>query len=445
MSDIQNRASEVSSEVTCPNCNNAVSPETLFCPKCGLGLPRGALQIDIFVEKLLDKKIRDRLTNQNVVVTEMSERVYERANERAKKATIFVFSVFGVASTIVLTGFGLVGFNLSQTISEKLRDIEKVAVADINKKIADGQSRLQSSLKEVESLNGNVVSGAEQIAQVQAQLHKIEDETKEIQDKIKKDFQTKIASIDTQLQDVTRQQKVFDDNLQDLRALSFREILPRYIKYLETIGFLHLDQAVKVVPYSEEAPLPKDVGPSNVANAMYKGDTLYIHQDLLADQSIAVREYTERALQRTLGDARASRAVSEIESALADYFTASFFNSPRIGGEVAAKKVNRSTPYIRTLDVDDGKDNTKKRLARSGDSENGEVWGRAFWQCRNDLGRDVVDRILFQAWAKAAPPNDSVDALKGFSKSVVNSGGAGHDERSAKCFTLQFQKRDLPL
>ena len=95
------------------------------------------------------------------------------------------------------------------------------------------------------------------------------------------------------------------------------------------------------------------------------------------------------------------------------------------------------------LDNDEN-DKVRKRSAQASASENGEVWGRAFWQCRQELGKNLVDRVLFQAWKQTTTLSDSADALRGFSKSVLAL-AAERDERVARCFTLQFQKRNLPM
>jgi hypothetical protein len=468
MNDTQRQDFEASREVICPSCSNSVDPEARFCAKCGLGMPRGAGQIDAFVEKLLDQKLKDRLKDQNVVANDVFERISDRA---IKWARHFAW-IFGGIVTAITIFMSLFGFSLSQKISDQYKQASN-AVESLKKEALDDQTKLQSSLRAAEDklrssqqaaeaklqssqraveeigknveeysknaavLSKNVSSGMQQSEQLSQQYALVQNELNEIQTKIKSDLQAKIDFVDSLLRRVTRQQEA-------LQELTFKDVLPRYIKYLEMINFLHLSQTVNVVPYSNEAPPPKDVGPSNVLNAMYRDKNLYIHKDLLADQSIAVREYTECALQRTLGKLSCGSAASEIESALADYFSASFFDDPRIGGSVAANNLHLTTPYIRTLDNDE-KGNAKKRPAQAGDTERGEVWGRAFWECRKELERDIVDRILFQAWTKAAPLSNSADALKGFSRSVVELSRGNRDERSAKCFTLQFQRRDLPL
>ncbi len=60
----------------------------------------------------------------------------------------------------------------------------------------------------------------------------------------------------------------------------------------------------------------------------------------------------------------------------------------------------------------------------------------AFWQCRRDIGSDVVDKILFSAWKEAAPPNDAADLLRSFARKVVDL-ASKQDARSAELCLLR--------
>lgn len=250
-------------------------------------------------------------------------------------------------------------------------------------------------------------------------------------------FEARFKSISDRLAIAEEQQETLDKKL---REMSFSDVLPRYARYLDRIGFKNIEQDIRPVYYSEDNPLPKTVGPSSEVNAFYSDHTLYIHKNLRADQPIVVREYTEHALLATLPD---GGHRSEVESALADYFSASFFNDPRIGGAVSGREFKRSTPYLRTL-TDDNRSDAKKRSPQSGRSERGEVWGRAFWQCRGYKDAGVADNILFEAWKVAAPVNDDDAPLKSFAGKVIELAHK-HDARLAECFTVQFRRRSLPL
>ncbi len=459
MTDSQRTVLETLRQVDCPHCNKAISPTARFCDGCGLGIPSEATRIDDFVEELLRKKLKEHLKDKNVVEADVADRAFDRVMKWTDRLRQGFIVLFGVTSTVVVAALAVLGFgwgSLNQKIADASKDLDTrlqnvIVRADQLKIDADdGRSKLDTSLKTAGTFNDNVALARDQSEKIQARLGelnvtygKLTGNFAQLQGDLEKmlttkgDLQAKLASLADRLGSFERQQ---EDLAKNLREMSFADVLPRYIKYLDGIGFLNLEKDIRPVSYSVENPLPKNVGPSNETNAFYKDRTLYIHKSLMADQPIVVREYTEHALLATLQE---EGRTSEVESALADYFSASFFNDPRIGGQVSARELGLPTPYLRTLS-EDGKDDVKKRSLQSGRSERGEVWGRAFWQCRRDIGSDVVDKILFSAWKEAAPPNDAADSLRSFARKVVDL-ASKQDARSAECFTSQFRRRNLPL
>jgi hypothetical protein len=75
-------------------------------------------------------------------------------------------------------------------------------------------------------------------------------------------------------------------------------------------------------------PLPGDLqGQSDQINAFYSNNALYIHWKMSSDMTVLLREFTHHVLI-TAARQGAQFANNEIESALADYFPASFLGSP---------------------------------------------------------------------------------------------------------------------
>jgi hypothetical protein len=124
-----------------------------------------------------------------------------------------------------------------------------------------------------------------------------------------------------------------------------QKAVSRFVIYLQNLGFSGLDQNVSVYIYS------KDKHPPNMAaeavNAFYMNKTIFIHEALSGDESIALREYTHHALFVSLGSP-SDYHQNEVESALADYLPASFSDSPIIGAGRGAL-LGLPTSFLRTL------------------------------------------------------------------------------------------------
>jgi hypothetical protein len=209
-----------------------------------------------------------------------------------------------------------------------------------------------------------------------------------------------------------------------------RSTLVRFVAYMKQIGFTQADDSVTVYLYSKESPLPGDLrGQSDSINAFYYDHAVYVHWSMSADMSVFLREYSHHVLLDAAANGPIGAAASE--SALADYFPASFLGSPLIG-EGLGPLFKLRTSYIRRLDnalaypnVDD------EAHAR------GEVWAAALWTCRQELGQAIVDTVPVKAWLSAA--RATTDVERAFGKALIGATGA-----SASCISREMDARQLP-
>jgi hypothetical protein len=70
-----------------------------------------------------------------------------------------------------------------------------------------------------------------------------------------------------------------------------------------------------------------------------------------------------------------------------------------------------------------------------------EVWGAALWQCRHELGADVVDKIALQAWKDMNVEKGKPANLKTFSAALVK--GETTAGKRTNCLSLQIAQRAL--
>jgi hypothetical protein len=222
-------------------------------------------------------------------------------------------------------------------------------------------------------------------------------------------------------------------NLHIPAAENLQRAVAGFIPYMTAIGFRNLDDNVTVNLYSKTSPLPGDLSAeSDTMNAFYRDGTLNIHFALSGDMSVLLREYTHHALSKTVAPDMAI-GNSEVESGLADYFPASFLNSPLLGDGLG-KLFNLPTTYIRRLDND--------RLYTSVEDEphaRGEVWGGALWACRQALGQAAVDKAPVNAWMATMRSGVTAEAHARFGAALAATAGP-----AGKCLAQEIQRRHLP-
>lgn len=85
------------------------------------------------------------------------------------------------------------------------------------------------------------------------------------------------------------------------------------------------------------------------------------------------------------------KAFSSLLSGLADYFTCSLYDSPKLCERLAVKMYG--TDCIRSL-------SNENTFASAGDipQNQGIVWGGIFWNIRDAIGNSVADKLIFSTW-----------------------------------------------
>ena len=214
---------------------------------------------------------------------------------------------------------------------------------------------------------------------------------------------------------------------------TMRNTLARFVVYMKGVGFRQLDDNVTVNLYSKEFPLPGELREqSDTVNAFYFDRGIYVHFSMSSDMSVFLREFAHHALLETAG-ANKEAGNSAVESALADYYPASFFGSPLIG-EGLGPLFQLSTTYIRRLD-------NKRSYTDVPDESHarGEVWAGALWMCRQELGQATVDTIPAQAWTAISAKPRGTNFESAFGVALASATGP-----AGACFAREIERRHLP-
>jgi hypothetical protein len=205
----------------------------------------------------------------------------------------------------------------------------------------------------------------------------------------------------------------------------------RFAMYLQNLGFPGLEQNVSVFIFSKDRS-PPNMPVTNV-NAFYVNKTIFIHEALATDVSVALREYAHHALFISLGSP-VKYHQNEIESALSDYLPASFLGSPIIGNGLGAL-FGLTTSYIRTLDSDAPYEGSSVTPM-----ERGAAWSAALWACRGRVGQQAVDGMILPAWRQAmSAPVDDGHVAKEFRKALTSAAPP-----VGSCFSAELGTRMIP-
>jgi hypothetical protein len=400
----------------CPQCHAACTADDHFCRTCGAYLREDAKAIDAYLARVvperIDAALAVRFRDQKVVEVETAEKLAERAMGWLKVVGFFVGIPILVCSA-VLSFLGIKTFSDLELASQKASNLDAL--------VSNAEKQFGGVQKRVDELDGTLKEARSRIDQ---QIAEINTEQQRLQ--------AQVASIQERLRFCPAKGLSADlkNNLQDK--------LGKFIIYLEKVGFQNLDKQVSVCVYSKDDPIqnPNLAGLTSQLNAAYSIEdrTIYIHQDMAAVASIALHEYTLYALSQVPNVE--SLAYDEVEFGLADYFPASFLDDPLIG-ETLGKLVHLSTSYIRNLAT------TKKYGEAIAEPHfRGEIWGAALWQCRHELGADVVDKITLQAWKNMNVGKAERKDLKTFSAALVK--GEATTGKQTSCLSHQIAQRGLP-
>jgi hypothetical protein len=223
---------------------------------------------------------------------------------------------------------------------------------------------------------------------------------------------------------------------EDVKA-HIQKAVNQFTTYLQSLGFHGLDQNVTVFVYSKDKPPPKTKdfpfsGADPAAGYEPSLKTIFIHESLTSDVSLALLEYAIRALFVSL-DSTDNFSWNDVEVALAYYLTASFTNSPIIGsslGSLGVTKLDSATSYDGSAS-ESSADYQQKRMV---------PWAAALWACRERVGKKAVDDLILPMWLQVMKgPRENDRVAEEFGKALMAA-----PPPLGSCFSTERINRKLP-
>ena len=131
-----------------------------------------------------------------------------------------------------------------------------------------------------------------------------------------------------------------------------------------------------------------------------------------------------------------------LESGLADYFPCSFNDDP-LFGEKSIHIFQKFPGFENKKAIRDLNNDRKfSEAAINPEQHNvGEIWGGAFWEIRQRLGKASADKIIFEAWTGILPLENVATFNNDFVKKIAHAAASLKDgDRSAEILAV-FTRR----
>lgn len=220
------------------------------------------------------------------------------------------------------------------------------------------------------------------------------------------------------------------DSLTSSLQAHLQKLLEDYVAYSAQLGLSDVNKKVTIKVDKLDSP-----------NAFYDRvhNSITIDIRMASDPGVPLREFTHHLLMPV--DPPGSEKVQHaaIESGLADYFACSFLDNPKMG-EIAAKSIDPTLPYIRMLANDLKFSTTIKESHQAG-----EIWGGAFWAIRAKLQREAADSILVAAWQKMVWTQPESTTALSFVEAILSAARAKGSAQDVEAIKDILRAREYPL
>lgn len=393
-------------ELKCVLCGASNAPGSNFCSACGSYLkldanaPKTGALHDL-VSRQVAAAISEKLSDKTVVEVEIAEKIAERTIAWAKLAGFFIGIPVALIAAIIAF-FGLKTYADFEKLSASVATTQQqvtVAQGEVVKAQTSAQTLVTELEAKREVIDNQVGGLTKQIADVQAQLLKAEQQFNERQTRLEDTFNELLAG-----------RISLDPEFQSLKA-----DFEGYLGYLDGIGFPKKDGETKIVP--------SDQYPDNV---MFNAELneVQVGRTAIADRSSIFAEYMHRVLlpSSTLPVA-VTGSYGAAERALADYLPAGYLDAPHIGVTLAKAA---GLPFLRNLenDITFAQYVDLARADRGGFIyQGGEALGGLFWALGAKTSHQAVAMALATAWTSfkwqlPQPAPDDVTEISTFLASV---------------------------
>jgi hypothetical protein len=306
--------------------------------------------------------------------------------------------------------------------------------ADFKKRIAEGAGAIDAQTKAAsEHLDAQTQAAQKRVAVQMKDAEALGKQTEELRRRI-----GEVSALEKNVRELGEKVSKIEQvvKFKDSKALTpelktqLLDSISRYRDFLLSLG-ANAGEVVEI-----EVIRPKK---GEAENAYYVSGRMVIAEALVGDADVLYRGYTHHVL----GQSRPKRPLTpfnSIHSALADYLPCTFNDSP-LFGEIGAKALKSTVPYMRNLEADESFHLTTGWEAPYVGAGG---WETTFWALRKLVGAKTLDPILVSIWKSQPKIEDTQASWAAFANAVVDRIEAARPRSVAKARTA-FTGRGLDL
>ena len=339
----------------CGVCGSESPNGKKFCGECGASLQKDDALTSV-VQREAERILASKLKDQKLVEVEITQGIVARLSDWAKLFGFFVGIPLALL-TLVLGALGLRTYSDFVTQVKAARE-EALRPLQDTKKEADRIARAYKDLSAQLESTGALAAKVDTLSQKVAKIEEVVN------------FKPS-ASLTPSLR----------KNIEDV----FRN----YYDYLKSVGFV-LAGPPPTVSVSRLQDLNSYYQPSE--------NQIVIDEELAKLPYPGLREYTHYILFSLKKDAFNLGDKTGLESGLADYFPSSFSGQSDFGKDVWALYRKRYGDIKIERNLENQRRFSEIKAGQTEEHEAGNVWGGAFWQIRQAIGKPATDALLLQGW-----------------------------------------------
>lgn len=416
----------------CLKCKSPNPDGKKFCGDCGTSLDPTAGDIDAYLESNLGPRvqalIKEQYKDQKLVEIDVTEAVVTKLSGWAKLLGFFV----GIPLTLLALVLGFLGIKTYSDFSGLVNSGKQ----EISQTFQIERQKAQQQADVFTQQAGVFKADSDQLAQ----------KSEELKSKYKQ-LENQLTGVDALAQNVKAltvkveriEEKIgFEPSAALTPGIrsSLEDSFASFSSYLANLGFRPKKGRVRVA-----------IDPKYDQNAMYISaeNRIIIGPSMSRERQAVYYIYAVHALGGS-GVTGSSQASSALQSGLADYLACSFSNNPLLGEEyakaVGGKVPGSGKPYLRNL-------KNNRMFSKSKEIEihdEGEVWGGAFWELRDQIGQRAADRLLFSTWSALRPQelSDNNVAIS-FVKKLLDIDSSSEGGKHANQIRSVFERRGLRI
>jgi hypothetical protein len=363
--------------VECARCKAQNADGNKFCGDCGAPLDPAAAAAKAAANSALRGQVQEIIEqhykDQKVVEIETTQAIASRLLDWAKLFGFFV----AIPAAILLLILSVLGINTYSDFTKQ-----------VNLARTDATTQLKAAQTGAEKLKSEVDAFEKEYAALRARLPEIAAVQEEL-----KGLSNRVA--DLEKIGFTPTSKISAESKTQLQRN-----MSRFQDYLKGLGY-------RGTAVSIDFDIRQKIDdPGKIAYYDPGKQLMVIDSGYAADTAVFYREYMHHVLN-LVGIRKFSEIVPPsfiaLESGLAWYFPCSFMDNPTPAKHATSWDLTKKRSF------------TELRPDRnSAEIDGAEIWGGAFWELRQILGKSVADKLLYDAWFRLMAENTITNPAAGF-------------------------------